>query len=56
MPRNRKLTKIIAGRTVKVTTLETGGVLVLFDDWITHDDQDSRTCNDTARRKSKIHT
>ena len=32
MPRNQKLTKITAGRTLKVTTLETGGVLVLFDD------------------------
>jgi hypothetical protein len=32
MQRNRKLTKVIAGRTVKATTLEPGGVLVLFDD------------------------
>jgi len=32
MPRNQKLTKIIGGRTVKVATVEPGGVLVLFDD------------------------
>jgi hypothetical protein len=32
MPRNQKLTKVIAGRTVKVATVEPGGVLVLFDD------------------------
>jgi hypothetical protein len=32
MPRNQKLTKIIAGRTVRVATVEPGGVLVLFDD------------------------
>ena len=32
MPRNRKLTKVIAGRTVKAATVEPGGVLVLFDD------------------------
>jgi hypothetical protein len=32
MPRNQKLTKVIAGRTVKAATVEPGGVLVLFDD------------------------
>jgi hypothetical protein len=32
MPRNQKLTKVIAGRTVKLATLESGGVLFLFDD------------------------
>jgi len=32
MPRNQKLTKVIAGRTVKVATVEAGSVLVLFDD------------------------
>ena len=32
MPRNQKLTKVIAGRTVKVATVEPSGVLVLFDD------------------------
>jgi hypothetical protein len=32
MPRNQKLTKVIAGRTVKVATVEPGGVSVLFDD------------------------
>jgi hypothetical protein len=32
MPRNQKLTKVIAGRTVKATTVEPGAVLVLFDD------------------------
>jgi hypothetical protein len=32
MPRNQKLTKVIAGRTVKVATVEAGGVLVLFND------------------------
>jgi hypothetical protein len=32
MPRNQKLTRVIAGRTVKVATVEPGGVLVLFDD------------------------
>jgi hypothetical protein len=32
MPRNQKLTKVIAGRTVKVATVDAGSVLVLFDD------------------------
>jgi hypothetical protein len=32
MPRNQKLTKVIAGRIVKAATVEQGGVLVLFDD------------------------
>ena len=32
MPRNQKLTKVIAGRTVKAATVEPDGVLVLFDD------------------------
>jgi hypothetical protein len=32
MPKNQKLTKVIAGRTVKAVTAEPGGVLVLFDD------------------------
>ena len=32
MPRNQKLTKVIAGRTIKAATVEPGGVLVLFDD------------------------
>jgi hypothetical protein len=32
MPRNQKLTKVIAGRTVQAATVEPGGVLVLFDD------------------------
>jgi hypothetical protein len=32
MPRNQKLTKIIAGRTIKAVTSEPGTVLVLFDD------------------------
>ena len=32
MPRNQKLTKVIAGRTVEVATVEPGAVLVLFDD------------------------
>ena len=32
MPRNQKLTKVIAGRTIKTATVEPGGVLVLFDD------------------------
>jgi hypothetical protein len=32
MPRNRKLTKVIAGRTIKAVTTEPGSVLVLFDD------------------------
>jgi len=32
MPRNQKLTKVIAGRTVKAVTPAPGGVLVLFDD------------------------
>jgi hypothetical protein len=32
MPRNQKLTKVIAGRTIKSATAEPGGVLVLFDD------------------------
>ena len=32
MPRNQKLTKAIAGRTIKAVTTEPGSVLVLFDD------------------------
>ena len=32
MRRNQKLTKIIAGRTIKAVTSEPGTVLVLFDD------------------------
>jgi hypothetical protein len=32
MPRNQKLTKVIAGRTIKVATTEARGVLLLFDD------------------------
>jgi hypothetical protein len=31
MPRNQKLTKVIAGRTIKAATVEPSGVLVLFD-------------------------
>ena len=32
MPRNQKLTKVIAGRTIKTATTEPGSVLLLFDD------------------------
>jgi hypothetical protein len=32
MRRNQKLTKVIAGRTIKGVTIEPGSVLVLFDD------------------------
>jgi hypothetical protein len=32
MQRNHKLTKVIAGRTIKAVTTEPGSVLVLFDD------------------------
>ena len=32
MPRNQKLTNVIAGRIIKAATAEPGGVLVLFDD------------------------
>jgi hypothetical protein len=32
MPKNQRLTKAIAGRTVKAATVEPGGVLVLFED------------------------
>ena len=32
MPRNQKLTKVIAARTIKVATTELDGVLILFDD------------------------
>jgi hypothetical protein len=32
MPRNQKLTKIIAGRTIKTLTTEPGGLLILLDD------------------------
>jgi len=32
MPRSQKLTKVVAGRTVKSAMVELGGVLVLFDD------------------------
>jgi len=32
MQRNQKLTKVIAGRTIRTATSESGGVVVLFDD------------------------
>jgi hypothetical protein len=32
MPRNQKLTKVIAARTIKAVTTEPGSLLVLFDD------------------------
>jgi|SRR6516164_6331987 hypothetical protein len=32
MPRNQKLTKVIAGRTIKAVTTEPTSVLVMFDD------------------------
>ena len=32
MPRNQKLTKVIAGRTIKALTTEPGAVVILFDD------------------------
>jgi hypothetical protein len=32
MPRNQKLTKVIAGRTIKALMTELGSVSVLFDD------------------------
>ena len=32
MPRNQKLTKVIAGRTIKAVTTELTSVLVMFDD------------------------
>ena len=32
MQRNQKLTKVIAGRTIKAVTIEPGSVFVLFDD------------------------
>jgi hypothetical protein len=32
MRRNQKLTKVVAGRTIKAVRVEPGSVLVLFDD------------------------
>jgi hypothetical protein len=32
MPRNQKLTKVIAGRTIKSATVQSDVVLVVFDD------------------------
>ena len=32
MRRNQKLTKVIAGRTIKAVTIEPGSVLIQFDD------------------------
>ena len=32
MPRNQKLTRVIAGRTIKAATTEPGGVLIFNDD------------------------
>ena len=32
MPKNQKLTRVIAGRIITAATTEPGGVLVLFDD------------------------
>jgi hypothetical protein len=32
MPRNQKLTKVIAGRTIKAVTTEPAGISVMFDD------------------------
>jgi hypothetical protein len=43
-----------SGRTIEAVTIEPSGILVLFDDQIEHEDQDSRTCDDTAGRQSKI--
>jgi hypothetical protein len=50
MPRNQKLTKVIAGRTVKTATTEPGGVSLLFDDQSKMKIKDRRTRNDAARR------
>jgi hypothetical protein len=43
--RNRKLTKVIAGRTVKAVTTEPGSVLVLFDD---HSSMNIKIAGDVA--------
>ncbi len=32
MPRNQKLTNVVAGRTVRVATSEPGKLVILFDD------------------------
>jgi hypothetical protein len=54
MPRNQKLTKVIASRKIKAVTNEPGSVLVLFERSIKHEGQDNRTCNDTTGRQDKI--
>jgi hypothetical protein len=54
IPRNQKLTKLMAGRTIKGATVEPGAVLVVFDDQSNMKIKASWTSNDTARRQSKI--
>ena len=51
MPRNQKLTKVIAGRTVKVAKVEPGAVLVLFDDQSNRKIKIAGPANGTARAK-----
>ena len=54
MPRNQKLTKVIAGRTVKVAKVEPGAVLVLFDDQSNMKIKTAGPATIPARRQSKI--
>ena len=51
MPRNQKLTRVVAGRTVKAATVESGGVLVLFDDQSNRKIKIAGPANGTARAK-----
>src|SRR5262245_32607021 len=44
MRRNQKLTKVIAGRTIKAVTIEPGSVLVLFDDQSSMKIKTARRC------------
>ena len=53
MPRNQKLTRVVAGRTVKAATVDSGGVLVLFDDQSNRKIKIAGPANGTARGKVK---
>ena len=48
MPRNQKLTKVIAGRTMHGCNGQAGQRFRFVRRSVKHEDQGSRTCNDTG--------
>jgi hypothetical protein len=54
MRRNQKLTKVIAGRTIKAVTTEPGSVLVLFDDESSLKIKTAGTCGGITWEQSKV--